>query len=136
MRYDGIWIRRGQRLVRSHERSQTDDEFAADFEGLYRQGNLVLLIPGKNYCFDELFLFETAADALDFYNGDLRDFECFIGDEHEACGFGEVSLYVDGRRVNTKSVAPSPGLEVSNEPADAKPYHVGSKIVEQQSSEE
>jgi hypothetical protein len=136
MRFEGIWIQRGQRLARWHESIHGEDkslcdEFAADYERLYGQGHLVLLVPGKNYGLDELFVFETAADALCFYNGDLQSFECSIGDEQEPCGFEEVSCYVDGRRVATKAVAPSTRLEASHEPADTKPYRVGSKIVEQ-----
>jgi hypothetical protein len=115
MRYGGIWIKRGHLLVRSHERNQADDDFAADFERLYKQGHLVSLIPGKSHGLDELLMFETAEDALNFYNSDLRDFECFIGDDHEPCGFEEVSLYVDGRRVATKSCAPTKWIEVNHE---------------------
>ena len=79
--------------------------FVANYERSYSQGHVVLLIPGKNYSKDELFFFETAADAQDFYNGDPRDFECFIGDQHEPCGFAEVSLYEGGRRIATKECA-------------------------------
>ena len=141
MRYDGIWIQRDRNLVRWHKRIQGEnksqgDEFSADFERLYEQGHLVLLKPGKNYCLDELFLFETAAAALDFYDSDLQDFESFIGDEHEACGFQKVSLYIGGRRVATKSCAPSMESEVNHEPEETKVYRSGSKIVQQQSSKE
>src|ERR1700733_6070834 len=78
-RYDGIWIQRGERLVRSHEGDHglIDEEFANDYERLYGQGHLVLLVPGKNHSLDELFFFETAADARQFYEGDLGEFECF-----------------------------------------------------------
>lgn len=136
MRFGGIWIQRGQRLIRSQERSQADDEFAADYERLYRRGHFVLLVPEKNYSLDELFLFETAADAQHFYDGDLGDFECFIGDEHEACGFAEVALFNDGRRVATKSCAPSTRFKVSHEPAEMKMHRTGTQIVQEQSSEE
>jgi hypothetical protein len=136
MRFGGIWIQRGQRLVRSQERSQADDEFAADYERLCRLGHFVLLVPGKNYGLDELFFFESAADALHFYHGDLSDFECFIGDEHEACGFQEVSLYNDGRRVATKSCAPSTRIKVSHEPAEMTMHRTGTILVQERGSEE
>jgi hypothetical protein len=93
-------------------------------------------VAGKNYGLDELFLFETSADALHFYDGDLSDFECFIGDEHEACGFDEVSLYDDGRRIATKVCAPLTGIEASHEPTDIKVHRTGRKIVQQDISEE
>lgn len=136
MRFGGIWIQRGQRLIRSQERSQADDEFAADYQRLYRRGHFVLLVPGKNYSLDELFLFETAAEALHFYEGDLGDFECFIGDEHEACGFAEVSLYQGGQRVATRSCAPAKRSEVSHEPAEMKMHRTGTKIVQERGMEE
>jgi hypothetical protein len=136
MRFGGIWIQRGQRFVRSQERFQADDEFAADYERLYSQGHFVLLVPGKNYGLDELFLFETTSDALHFYDGDLGSFECFIGDEHEPCGFQEVSLYRDGHLVAMKSCAPSTRIAVSHEPAEMKVRRTGKKIVQERSSEE
>ena len=76
MRFEGIWIQRGQRLARWHEsihgeNNSLGDQFAADYERLYTQGHLVLLVPGKNYGLDRLFFFETAAEALHFYDGDL-----------------------------------------------------------------
>ena len=136
MKYEGIWIQRGQRLVRSQERNQADEEFADDYERLYGQGHIVLLVAGKNYGLDELFFFETAAEARHFYDGDLSSFECSIGDEHEACGFAEVSHYVDGLRITTKPVAPSARIEVSHEPADMKVHRTGRKIVQQDISDE
>lgn len=136
MRFGGIWIQRGQRLIRSQERSQADDEFAADFERLYKLGHRVLLVPGKNYGKDELFVFETAADALDVYDGDLSDFECFLGNECVPCGFEDISLYRDGCRVASKSCAPSTTIEVSHEPTDMKVHRTGRRIVQQDISEE
>jgi hypothetical protein len=141
MRFEGIWIQRGQSLVRWHEsihgeNKSLGDEFVADYERLYTQGNVALLVPGKNYGLDELFFFETAADARHFYDGDLSDFECFIGDEHEPSGFEEVSLYNDGCRVATKSCAPLTRIEVSHEPIDMKVHRTGRKIVQQDISEE
>jgi hypothetical protein len=120
MRYDGIWIKRGRHLVRWHESIQgknksVGDDFADDFERLYRQGHVVLLVPGKNCDLDELFLFETAAEALAFYSSDLDDFESFIGDEREPCGFREVSLFYGGRRIATKSCEPTERLETQHQ---------------------
>lgn len=120
MRFEGIWIQRGQRLVRWHESIHGEnrslgDGFTMDYERLYTQGHFVLLVPGKDYDLDELFFFETASDALHFYDGDLGDFKCFIGDERGACGFQEVSLYNDGRRVTTRACAPTKRIEVNHE---------------------
>jgi len=139
MRFEGIWIQGGHGLVRWHEsihgeNKSLGDEFAADYERLYTQGNVALLVPGKNYGLDRLFFFETADDAWHFYNGDLSDFECFIGDEHEACG-QEVSLYNDGRWVATKACAPSTRVAVSHESAQMV-QRTGRKIVQQDISEE
>jgi hypothetical protein len=141
MRYGGIWIERGQRMVRwlecIHDKDKwLGDEFAADYERLYRQGHFVLLVAGKNYDLDELFFFATTAEARRFYDGDLSSFECFIGDEHEACGFEEVSLYNNGRRIATKACAPLTRIEVSHEPTDMKVHRTGRKIIQQDISEE
>src|ERR1700722_20100648 len=100
-----------------------------------RQGHLVLLVPGKNYGPDQLFLFETPAEALHFYESDLGDFECFVGDEHEPCGFEEVSLYEAGLRVATRACAPSARVEVCHESAHLA-HRTGRKIVHQDVSEE
>jgi hypothetical protein len=141
MRFEGIWLQGGHGLVRWHESihgedKSLDDQFAADYERLYTQGHLVLLVPGKNYGLDRLVFSETAADALHFYDDDLGDFECFIGDEREACGFEEVSLYYDGARVATKSCAPSTQSEMSHESAHINAHRTGRKIVQQDISEE
>jgi hypothetical protein len=141
MRFEGIWIQRVQRLLRWHESIHGEDkslgdEFAADYERLYMQRHLVLLVPGKNYGLERLFFFETGAEALHFYDGDLSDFECFIGDEHKACGFEEVSLYSGGCRIATKSCAPSIPIKVNIELADMKGNRTGVKIVHEQDSEE
>ena len=125
MRFCGIWMQCGRRLIRWHEsihgeNKSLGDEFAADYERLYSLGHFVLIVPGKNYGKDELFLFETSAEALDFYDGDLSDFECFLGDERVPCGFEEISLYNDGSRVATRACAISTRVEVSHEPTDMK----------------
>jgi hypothetical protein len=140
MRFEGIWVQRGKRLLRWHESIHGEnrslaDEFAAYYERLYGQGHFVLTVPGKNYGKDELFLFETAADALEFYDSDLSDFECFIGDEHEPCGFEEISCYNDGRRVATKLCAPSKLVCVSHKSTHTG-HRTGRKIVQQDISDE
>ena len=141
MQFEGIWLQGGHGLVRWHEsihgeNKSLGDEFAADYERLYTQGNVALLVPGKNYGLDRLFFFETAADARHFYDGDLSDFECFVGDEREACGFEEVSLYSDGRRIATKACAPSPQIEMHHQPGEASGHRTGRKIVQQDISDE
>jgi hypothetical protein len=141
MRFEGIWIQRGQRLIRWHESIHGEnktlgEEFAADYERLYTQGHLALLVPGKNFGLDRLFLFETTAEALHFYQGDLSDFECFVGDKHEACGFEEVSLYYSGRRIAMKVCAPSPQVEMNRKSVEMKGHRTGRKITQQDISEE
>jgi hypothetical protein len=90
---------------------------------------------GKGYRLDEVFFFETADEAQQFYQSDLSDFECFIGDEHEPCGFEEVSLYIDGRRVATKSCTPSTPPKVSHDRAEMKGNSAGVTIVQDEISE-
>src|ERR1700751_3581618 len=52
------------------------------------------------------------------------------GDEHEACGFEEISLYNNGHRIATKACAPSSRVLIRNEPTDMKVHRTGRKIVE------
>jgi hypothetical protein len=74
---------------------------------LYKQGNFVVLSAGKNFAFDELFVFEDAPNARAFYETGYSAFESFIGDDDEGYGFQEVALYRDGRRIARKSCAPT-----------------------------
>lgn len=117
MSYDRIWIRTDQHPGGWLERSQAEKlglshEFATTFNRLYTQGHFVVLEAGKNYACDELFLIETGADAQDFYDRGFMNWESFIGDDDEGCGFQEVALYRGGHLVATKSCAPSKRTEV------------------------
>src|ERR1019366_8342364 len=119
MSYDRIWIQRSEHpggwLERTvAERNSLGDEFNCLFDRLYAQGHSVVLVAGDNYCFDELFLFEIATAAQEFYDRGFHDWESFIKDDDEGCGFEEVSLYRGGHMVVTKSWAFPKGTEVQH----------------------
>jgi hypothetical protein len=119
MSYDRIRIRTCQYPTGWLERRQAatmdlNEQFELTFIRLYAQGHFVVLVAGKNYCFDELFLFETAAEATDCYDSGFVMWESYIGDD-EGCGFQEVSLYRGGHMVATKSCAPTKRNEVQHE---------------------
>jgi hypothetical protein len=112
MSYDRIWVERSGHPKRFLERYKAEEmglniEFDALFDRLYEQGHFVVLSAGKNFLFDEVFLFEDASDARTFYKSGFLKWESFIGDDAEGCGFQEVSLYRARRRVASKSCAPS-----------------------------
>jgi hypothetical protein len=112
MRFDRVWVQCSGNREQLHERRAAEkeglsEEFDAHYERLYRQGNFVVLSAGKNFAFDELFLFQTSADAEDFYNTGFMKFESFIGDDDEGFGFDQISLSQGGRLVHTKSTAPT-----------------------------
>ena len=112
MSYDRIWVQSSEQLGgwlerRTAEAKNLGHEFDRHFNRLYAQGHYVVLVAGKNYCFDELFLFEIDTDAQEFYGRGSDDWESYIGDDDEGCGFQEVSLYQGGRRVATKSCEPT-----------------------------
>jgi hypothetical protein len=118
MGYDRLWIEftehpRGLLERREAAKKNLSDEFDTTFGRLYAQGHFVVLIAGKNHLFDELFLFEDAAGAHQFYERGFRKWESFIGDNDEGCGFQEVSLYREGHLVNTKSCAPTKWAEAN-----------------------
>jgi hypothetical protein len=113
MRYDRVRIRFNQdpRTV-WRERSQAEEnnvgeEFDAFCDALYTQGTYVVLVAGKNYCFDELFLFADVAEAWEFYDHGFQAWESFPEGDNEGYGFQEVSLYERGRRIATKSCEPT-----------------------------
>lgn len=105
----GGWLERGQA-----DSLNLSEEFAIAFNRLYTQGHFVVLEAGTNYVFDELFLFESGADAQKFYEADFKEWESFIGNNDEGCGFQGVSLYSDGLMLATKSHAPSKRIEVAH----------------------
>ena len=120
MSYDRIWIAStehpgGWLERRQAERLNLGDEFETSRKRLYAQGDFVVLIAGTNFLFDELFLFEQARDARDFYDNGFMKFESFIGDDDLGCGFEEISLYQAGKRVATKSCPPTKRIEAKNE---------------------
>jgi len=113
MSYDRVRIRVNQDpgsgwLERSEfERLNVGEGFDAICNGLYTEGAHVLLVAGKNYCFDELFLFKDVAQAREFYNHGFQAWESFPEGDNEGYGFQEVSLYECGRRIATKSCEPT-----------------------------
>jgi hypothetical protein len=112
MSYDRIWVQnsehpRGWLERRAAEKRNLGNEFEGHFNRLYAQGHFVVLVAGKNHCFDELFLFEDASGAHQFYESGFQKWESFIGDDDEGCGFQEASLYRGGQRVATKSCEPT-----------------------------
>jgi hypothetical protein len=112
MSYDRIWAECSEHPGKWHERRDFEEYnlgngFKGLFDRLYAQGHYVVLVAGGNYCFDELFLYADASDAAAFYEAGFMEWESFIADGDEGCGFQEVSLYQDGRRVATKSCEPT-----------------------------
>lgn len=89
--------------------------FFAKNSRLYEKGNFVVLVHGKNFIFDELFLFEGPPEARAFYEEGYRQWESFADDSDESCGFQEVSLYKDGRQIATKDSAPTHLSETCHE---------------------
>ena len=69
MSYDRIWIERSEDSKRFLEWRQAKkmglcEEFNGQYDRLYKQGHFVVLSTGKNFMFDELFLFEDAPSGL------------------------------------------------------------------------
>ena len=121
MSYDRIWIEYSERQGGWFERSEAErknfgDKFKGHFDRLYAQGHFVVLVAGGNCCFDELFVFQAEADALKFYEDGYRKWEMSRGDENY--GFQEVSLYLCGRRIASKSCAPSERIEANHYEAE------------------
>jgi len=112
--WDRIWIETedGSGLIERSEAERAGhfEQFSDDLIRLYDSGYVVVLVAGKNFRFDELFLFRTAGLARDLHHHGYRSWESFIGDSREECGFQEVTLYEQGRNVKTKS-APSTELK-------------------------
>ena len=122
MRYDRIWIwiestehPRGLLERAEAEKKNMRDDFDNNFKRLNAQGHFVVLVAEKNHCFDELFLFENASGAHQFYERGFAARELFPEDKEEGCDFLELSLYRDGHLVATKSSAPTKRIEVNHE---------------------
>lgn len=120
MGYDRIWIESNEHPNGLLERTEAEeknvsDGFEINFNRLYAQGHRVVLVAGKNHCFEELFLFENSSDAREFYEYGFQKWESFIGDDEEGCGFEQVALYRDGHLVATKSCEPSMRLEMRHQ---------------------
>ncbi len=110
MGYDRIWIFQGteewlERRSACKRNMELDFDLAA--ERLYEQGHSVALKAGKNLLFDEIFLFERATDAKAFYDFGYQDWESYLDEDEEGCGFQEIVLFSKGKLVVAKSAAPA-----------------------------
>lgn len=112
-----VFTERTKRFLerREAEQSNLSDVFYANFNRLNAQGDVVVLSAGKSCMFDEKVLFETGADAQNFFDSGFMRFEPFIIGGGEGTGFQEVSLYRGGKLVATKSSAPTKRSEAKNE---------------------
>jgi hypothetical protein len=118
MGYDRIWIFQGtdawlERRAACKRKMELD--FDLEAERLYNQGHSVVLRAGRNLLFDEIFLFERAADANEFYNFGYQGWESYLDGEDEGCGFQEIARFRKGKLIRTKAAAPSAGTEAKNE---------------------
>jgi hypothetical protein len=91
MSFDRVWIRSNQHPGGWLESSQAEklnisSDFGMACERLFTQGHYVVLEAGKNFTFDQLFLFETGIDAQDFFDRGFMKWESFIGEDEEGCG--------------------------------------------------
>lgn len=120
MSYDRVWIQCSENRAHLHERREAEaegrlEEFNKQADRLYAQGHFVVLSAGKSFAFDEIVLFEDASDAGAFYESGYKDWESFLEDDTEGCGFQEVSLYWAGAQMVTKECAPTKRREVNRE---------------------
>jgi hypothetical protein len=90
-------------------------EFQAEFDRLYTKGDFVQLVAGGNFMLDELYLFERATDAEEFYKVGFIGRESIIDDR--PCGFQGICLYRSGELIATKAQPPSgeQGIAVAHE---------------------
>ena len=113
MSFDKTWIQFGEEprvLLQRREAKKKNllDCFEDEVDRLRAQGHFVTISAGKNFAFDEIFLFETQLDAQDFFDLDYLEWERFpCDDEGEGFGFDNVSLFKGGCQVGSKSCAPS-----------------------------
>jgi hypothetical protein len=106
MSYDHIFLCNGRdRSIWRRLPADPDDLFE-EADRLRKQGHLVTLSAGQNGAIEELFLFAIFDDARWFFSGEFLAYEYLIDDQ--PCGFQEVSLFENGKLVETKSVPPSP----------------------------
>jgi hypothetical protein len=111
MSWERIWIEvegGGAFLERSDaERAGKFEQFREDLQLLYDEGARVLLVAGMDHHFEQLFLFRDASAARKFFSSGYRDWESFAGDGSEGCGFEEITLHEKGKKIRTKSAAPT-----------------------------
>ena len=121
MSYDKTWIQFGEEprvLLQRREAKKKNllDCFEDEVDRLRAQGHFVAISAGKNFIFDELFLFRTQIDAQEFYDLDYRDWERFPDDEEaEGFGFDHIALFNGGCQVPSKSCAPSKWVDAADE---------------------
>jgi len=68
---------------------------------------IVYVSAGKNFIFDEEYMFLNFNDADRFYEDDVNK-RSFVEEDGKRFGFDEVSLYVDGVRIKARSEPPEP----------------------------
>jgi hypothetical protein len=85
------------------------EAFEIKIQELYERGNFVTLSAGRNFAFDEIFLFDRAEDAAEFFADGYQGYESVI--DGSRCGFQEVTLYESGRKVASKSDDPDETVE-------------------------
>jgi hypothetical protein len=95
----------------NNRRMEPEDREAFEIEAqkLYEKGNFVTLSAGRNFFFDEIFLFECAEDAARFFADGYMDYESVI--DGLRCGFQEIALYQSGRKIASKSDDPEETIE-------------------------
>lgn len=81
------------------------DAFEAYCNGLYTHGTCVVPVAGKNYWFDELFLFAAAADAHKFYGLGFHNRELFRESENGGCGVQRCCSIKSDYEFSTRRVA-------------------------------
>jgi hypothetical protein len=123
MSFDRVRIRTDQHPGGWLERSQAEklnlsNEFGMTCTRLFTQGHYVVLSAGKNFAFDEIFLFEDTSDAGAFYASGFKDWESFPEDDDEGRGFEKVALFWAGGEMVMKECAPTMRTEVQHEQLD------------------
>jgi len=121
MSYDKTWIQSRKHPREMQERGEARKknllrQFEDEVNHLNALGHVVTLSAGKNFIFDELFLFRTQLDAQEFFDLDYLEWERFpCDDEGEGFGFDNVSLFKGGCQVASKSCAPSKWVDSADE---------------------
>jgi hypothetical protein len=90
-------------------------ELRDQVDRLRTQGIFVVLRAGRYFLIDEKFLFDDRAEAEEFFEQGFAAWELSIDDDDESAGFEEVSLYIGGCLVASKSCPPSKRLDAADD---------------------